>query len=63
MNLRKERENLIAQRDNAFAIYHQTIGAISLLDALIKEQEEKGITLEELKEMTGAKEIGNPERI
>lgn len=63
MDFKKEHQNLIAQRDNAFAIYQQTIGAIALLDVLIKEQEEKGITLDELKELTGAVSIEEPKRI
>jgi len=63
MDLKKERQNLIAQRDNAFSVYHQTIGAIALLDLLIAEQEEKGITLEELREMTGAVSIEEPKEL
>ncbi len=63
MDLKKEREQLVAQRDNAFAVYHQAIGAIALLDVLIGAEEEKSLTLNELKELTGASEIGQPEPI
>ena len=38
MDLNKERVNLIVQRDNAYAAYHQSLGAIALLDELLKEE-------------------------
>jgi len=60
MDLQKERASLVAQRDNAFAVYHQAIGAISLLDALIAEQPEDALTVEDVGKLLGAKEIGQP---
>lgn len=55
MDFKKEREGLISQRDNAFAIFQQAIGAITLLDAIIAEEERKSLTVNELEELVGAK--------
>ena len=65
MDLKQERQNLIAQRDNAWAVYHQAIGALTLIDALIQEQQEPAneMTVQALGEMLGAKEIGEPEAL
>ena len=62
MDLKKERESLIAQRDNAYSVYQQTIGAIALIDHLIEEESKKipevkdHLTLNEFKDMVGATE-------
>jgi hypothetical protein len=56
MDLKKEKESLISQRDNAFAVYQQTIGAIALIDALLAE-ETPSVTEKEFKELVGAKEV------
>jgi hypothetical protein len=64
MDFKKERDNMIAQRDNAFAVYQQTIGAIALLDHLISEEEspkKDSLTVDEFKEIIGAKEVELPE--
>lgn len=59
MDLQKERINLVTQRDNAFAVYHQAIGALSLLDALVAEMPNKSsLTIEDLESMTGGKFVG-----
>ena len=63
MDLQAERQQLIAQRDNAFAVYHQAVGAIQLIDHLIAQQEQPALTLPELKEALGAAEIGEPEKL
>lgn len=56
MDFKKERANLIAQRDNAFAVYHQAIGALTLIDILINEPKDQ-LTMDEFKDMIGAKSI------
>ena len=61
MDLAKERQSLVAQRDNALAVYHQAVGAISFIDAMLESQ--KSMTIGELGEVLGAKEIGEPEKL
>jgi hypothetical protein len=61
MDLAKERQSLVAQRDNAWAVYHQAIGAIAFIDAM--QESQKSMTLGELGEAFGAKEIGEPEEL
>lgn len=58
-DLKKERESLIAQRDNAFSVYHQSLGAIALIDYLIEEEKksERSVTLDEFKDAIGAKSV------
>jgi hypothetical protein len=51
----------MAQRDNAYAVYQQSIGALALLDALIAEEEKKAITVEDLEQVTGGKFVGADE--
>ena len=38
MDFEKERASLVIQRDNAFAGYHQAIGALAMLDEVIASQ-------------------------
>ena len=38
--LRKQRENILQQRDNAFAVYNQSVGALMLLDHLLSQSEQ-----------------------
>lgn len=47
--LEQERKSLEAQRDNAFAVMQQAIGAISLIDSLEKKIE-PSMTISELTE-------------
>lgn len=51
-----KREDIIRQRDNAFAVHQQAIGALSLLDHLIQlaDEPKDAITLDELKTALGA---------
>lgn len=58
MDLLKERDSLLAQRDNAYAVYQQSIGALALLDVLIAEEEKKALTVEDLEQITGGKFVG-----
>lgn len=37
MDLNVEKANLEAQRDNAYAAYHQSLGALALIEVLLKE--------------------------
>lgn len=46
MDFETERTNLIAQRDNAYMVYQQAIGAIALLDAIIASQPAKELSVE-----------------
>ena len=59
MDLNQERAGLIAQRDNAYAVYQQAIGAIAFIDALLESQKKNSLTLSEVKDALGAKEIGD----
>lgn len=53
-----EIESLRAQQANALAVAQQAQGAISLCESLLAHLEAKDhLTMSELKEMTGAKEI------
>jgi len=51
-----KREDIIRQRDNAFAVHQQAVGALSLLDHLIHlaGDGEDSMTLEKLAEALGA---------
>ena len=51
-----KRENAIKQRDNAFAVNQQAIGAIAILDHLIQlaDENKDSLTLDELAEALGA---------
>lgn len=48
VDLKKERENMIGQRDNALAVYNQAVGAIAMLDYLIAQEPQPTMTEEEL---------------
>jgi len=55
--LRKQRENILQQRDNAFAVYNQSVGALMLLDHLISQSEQPAkdaLSLDELASAIGA---------
>jgi len=54
--LTAKREDIIRQRDNAFAVYQQAVGALTLLDHLIQLAEENsdGLDLDELARNLGA---------
>lgn len=53
--LKKKREDIIRQRDNAFAVHQQAVGALTLIDHLIElEEKEDGLTLDELASALGA---------
>lgn len=51
-----KRDDIIKQRDNAFAVHQQAIGALALLDHLIQlaDVSNKDLTLEELAGALGA---------
>ena len=54
--LLQQRENIIKQRDNAFAVHQQAVGALTLIEHLIEvaDQDEKGMPLEEFAKAMGA---------
>lgn len=54
--LKQKREDIIRQRDNAFAVYQQAIGALTLIDHLIEleQKDQEGLSLEELASTLGA---------
>lgn len=54
--LLSKRDDIIRQRDNAFAVHQQAIGALALLDHLIQSAEETkdSLTLDELADALGA---------
>lgn len=53
--LAAKREDIIRQRDNAFAVHQQAVGALTLIDHLIQlASETDGLTLDELAESLGA---------
>lgn len=56
-DLRKQREHIVQQRDNALAVYNQSVGALMLLDHIISqiEQPQKdALSLDELASALGA---------
>lgn len=56
-DLKKQREGIVQQKDNAFAVYQQAVGALALLDHFISqmEQPEKdALSLNELASALGA---------
>lgn len=54
--LKAKREDIIRQRDNAYAVYQQASGALTLLDHLIQlaDESRNSLTLDELAEALGA---------
>ena len=54
--LLQQRENIIKQRDNAFAVHQQAVGALALVEHLIEvaNQNENGMPLEEFAKAMGA---------
>jgi hypothetical protein len=54
--LLEQKDNIIKQRDNAFAVYQQAIGALMLVEHLIKvaDQNENGMPLEDFAKAVGA---------
>ena len=55
--LKKQREHLVQQRDNAFAVYNQSVGALMLLDHLLSQMEQPkkdALSLDELASALGA---------
>ena len=54
--LLQQRENIIQQRDNAFAVHQQAVGALALVEHLITvaDQQEEGMPLEEFAKAMGA---------
>ena len=53
--LTAKRDDIIRQRDNAFAVHQQAVGALALLDHLIELSGDQGdLTLEELAKSLGA---------
>jgi hypothetical protein len=55
-SLLKQRDDIVRQRDNAFAVHQQAVGALTLIDHLISvaDQSEKGMPLEEFQKAVGA---------
>lgn len=56
-DMKKQRDNLIQQRDNAFAVYNQSMGALMLLDHMISQMEQPqkdALSLDELASAVGA---------
>lgn len=51
-----KRDDIIKQRDNAFAVHQQAVGALSLLEYLIQlaDENKDGLTLNELAQALGA---------
>lgn len=51
-----KRDDIIKQRDNAFAVHQQAVGALSLLDHLISlaDEPKDSLTLDELANALGA---------
>lgn len=51
-----KREDIVKQRDNAFAVHQQAVGALTLLDHLIglASENKDGLTLDELAASLGA---------
>lgn len=51
-----KRDDIVKQRDNAFAVHQQAVGALALLDHLIQLAGEKkdSLTLDELANALGA---------
>ena len=55
--MKKQRDSIIQQRDNAFAVYNQSVGALMLLDHLISQTEQPAkdaLSLNELASALGA---------
>lgn len=54
--LLQQRDNIIKQRDNAFMVYQQAVGALTLVEYLVKaaDQNENGMPLEEFAKAVGA---------
>lgn len=52
-SLLKQRDDIVRQRDNAFAVYQQAVGALTLIDHLIQEVGD-GMPLEEFQKAVGA---------
>lgn len=54
-SLLAKKEDIIRQRDNAFAVHQQAIGALALIDHLIESaSDEDGLSLDELAKSLGA---------
>lgn len=51
-----KREDIVRQRDNAFAVHQQAVGALTLLDHLIQlaTESKDSLTLDELAQAFGA---------
>lgn len=51
-----KRDDIIKQRDNAFAVHQQAVGALSLLEHLIQlaDESKDSLTLDELASALGA---------
>ena len=49
-----KREDIIRQRDNAFAVHQQAVGALTLLEHLIELASKDSLTLDELANALGA---------
>ena len=51
-----KRDDIVKQRDNAFAVHQQAVGALALLEHLIQlaDESKDGLTLDELAEALGA---------
>lgn len=55
-SLLAKKEDIIRQRDNAFAVHQQAVGALALIEHLIElaGDEKDSMTLDELAESLGA---------
>ena len=56
-DLKKQREGIVQQKDNAFAVYQQAVGALALLDHFISQLEQPAkdaLSLHELASALGA---------
>lgn len=51
-----KRDDIIKQRDNAFAVHQQAVGALALLEHLIQlaDEDKDSLTLDELASALGA---------
>lgn len=52
--LKQKRESIVQQKDNAFAVHQQAIGALTLIDHLIELEQKDSLTLDELASALGA---------
>lgn len=55
-SLLKQREDIVKQRDNALAVYHQAVGAFTLIEHLIGTVSDE-ISIDDLAKSIGADSV------